>query len=80
MSKSNINFHEDWLLRNDNNNIEIKKWCINKNSKGSTLYCLVCQNNFSYQFKGFQALIQHSNTDKHSYITIISFMFKSEIP
>jgi len=52
-----------WFKKTDNLGYNISEWA--KQVDKTQLFCIVCSNNIQCDEKGYQAVLQHSITDKH---------------
>ncbi|KAL4148221.1 hypothetical protein QTP88_002503 [Uroleucon formosanum] len=61
MGKCTVN--KIWFEKTDNLGYKISKWA--KQVDKTQIFCIVCSNNIQCDKKGYQAILQHSKTDKH---------------
>lgn len=56
---------ESWFLKNDFDNLPISRWLKRDPNSTSTVHCTICSSVIQCNMKGFQAVQQHMNTQKH---------------
>ena len=73
MPGGKTHWNDKWLDKEDDNSVQVFKWCKSVKGNNELAYCTLCCKQFSISNSGFNQVKQHSKSSKHKQISDTRF-------